>query len=144
MRTVHTSQPSQHGFAGSEVVCPDIVDRSDGHAGVQLTQPLEGVHDALTPRPCGDGVLVWCCDRLHRGSQLLGHRPSDQASQDVARHNTSHTTVWFCERCHPSAPHHADDHRRHLSSRQVLTQLEQLLHGPHLVKEWTKMFARHA
>ena len=63
------------GLAGNEVVCPDPVNRSDCREGVQLTPALEGVRDALTPRP-GEGVLVWCCGRLHRWSQLLGHRQS--------------------------------------------------------------------
>ena len=64
--------------------------------GFQLTQTLECC-DAFTPRPCGEGVLVWCCGRLHRGSELLGHRP--QELTNVGRRSTSSTPLQRCLSC---------------------------------------------
>ena len=94
---------------------------------VQIAQALEGVRDALTPRPGGEGALG-CCGRLHNRSQLLDHRACHQTKTSPNTNASHKHHRVFARAVILSAPHHVDDPWGHLGSGQILAQLEEPLH----------------
>ena len=47
-------------------------------------------------------MLVWSGGSLDDLAHLMSHGSGDQMSDEVARNNASHTSVWFGEYCEPS------------------------------------------
>ena len=65
---------------------------------------------SYAPTP-STGVIVCRVHLMERAywcGAVAAFTASHQASQDVPRHDASHTTVWFCEGCHPSTPNHGE------------------------------------
>ena len=71
---------------------------------------------------------------------LMSHGSRDQTSDDVARNNASHTSVWFGECCEPSRAEHVNHRWRHLGLCQSRTQLREQLQPSGFMQQRSQMF----